>query len=412
MTARRHCSSWADLHPELLGLVLQRLPSPADRARLRAVCKAWRREILPVPFPWLCLLDGTFLTVPEGDVPHFPSLLGDEDDALCHGSVGSWLFLERTNDRSMSLVNLFSGDTITLPDADTIRHHDNDDDHDARPMMYKPPVPLSSSSSPDSLLFAVLMTVGGFESVISICNSATTAAFRVPRSEVRICDIAFVGGKLYALSPKKLFVVDVDSSRRAGEPKVPSMECIDDDVDNPGDMYKTIGGESYRCAYWSYLVESRGKLLHVRRLVGHLSTLVPQQYCYMDRSRTYMDRSRTFSFEVFEADLTVRSCVQWRRVHSLGGQALFVGPSSKSLLASECGARPDCIYFMADYDWARCYRKDPLCDCGVFNMRDGTITPLLPGTMVMRPNDDNDDDDDEDEEFYLERVRPGWFFPC
>ena len=59
--------SWSDLPPELLGLVLRRLPSLADRVRLRAVCHPWRSnarlQSLPSPLPWLTLLDGTFLSI-------------------------------------------------------------------------------------------------------------------------------------------------------------------------------------------------------------------------------------------------------------------------------------------------------------------------------------------------------------
>ncbi|XP_025813362.1 uncharacterized protein LOC112890725 [Panicum hallii] len=70
--------SWSDLPPELLGLVLKRLPSLADRVRLRAVCH-----------PWLALLDGTFLSIPDGEIIEMPV----PDDACCCGSVDNWLFL-------------------------------------------------------------------------------------------------------------------------------------------------------------------------------------------------------------------------------------------------------------------------------------------------------------------------------
>lgn len=46
-----HSSSWADLQPELLGLVLGRLPSLADRVRLRAVCHPWRSNARLQPVP-------------------------------------------------------------------------------------------------------------------------------------------------------------------------------------------------------------------------------------------------------------------------------------------------------------------------------------------------------------------------
>jgi hypothetical protein len=56
-------SPWPDLQPELLGLVLKRLPSLADRVRLRAVCRTWRcnarLEPLPPLLPWVALFDRT-----------------------------------------------------------------------------------------------------------------------------------------------------------------------------------------------------------------------------------------------------------------------------------------------------------------------------------------------------------------
>jgi hypothetical protein len=108
--------------------------------------------------------------------------------------------------------------------------------------------------SPDSL-FAVLITDCAYESVISIFNSSAAAALRVPGRE-RISDVALVGGKLYALSPRKLFVVlEVDSSCKAGEPKIPPMKPIadvDTTVGTPatGILRKTIAGDGYTCAYW------------------------------------------------------------------------------------------------------------------------------------------------------------------
>ena len=85
-----------------------------------------------------------------------------------------------------------------------------------------------------------------------------------------------------------------------------------------------------------YLVESNGKLLHVRRLIGALSTL---------RKEDRMENGRTLSLQVFELDLTTNSRRKWRRFNTLGDQALFVGTHSKSLTASEYGAQEDCIYF-------------------------------------------------------------------
>ncbi|CAN6164979.1 unnamed protein product [Urochloa humidicola] len=412
--AARHCPPWADLQPELLGLIRSRLPSLADRVRLGATCRSWRRgarlEPASPPFPWLTLRDGTFLSVPGREthrIPGFPAAAPLDNYPRCHGSVGNnWLFLGVYNVATgacpMSLANPFSKAVLQLPDADAIWRHEplREDDAVRIPILYKPPVLLSSPAtdggggglSSDSL-FAVLITDCAFESVISIFKSSTAAAFRVPRPE-RISDVALVDGKLYALSPTELFVIEVDESCKAGELKIPSMKFIANAVHNPGCLNKTIAGEEYTCAYWNYLVESGGKLLHVRRLLGYLSTLPNEDK---------MERSRTISFEVFESDMTADPCVQWRRLDSLGGQALFVGPLSKCVQARQCGAQPDCIYFICDYDWEHSW-ADPLRDCGVFDMRNGTIAPLLPETRVTRPKGVSPD------KFYS--ARPGWFFPA
>ena len=333
--AARHCLSRADFQPELLGLVVGRLPL-ADRVRFGAVCRPWRRaarqEPLPPPLPWLNLPDGTFLSVPGGEIHRMPV----PEDAVCHGSVGSWLFLERSSGE-FSLVNPFSGDAVRFPEQ-------SDSGLPGHPISFKL-VLLSTQEdlSPD-FPFAVLTITSCFEAAISFCRlrDASATTFTVPDRD-RICDVGFFDGKMYALSPSKLYAIEPGSSSK-GEPTatVPHIERIVDAVDNPGLICRSIAGESHVCVYWGYLAESSGKLLQVRRLIGCLSTLP-------DKER--VKHSRTLSFEVFEADLSAGSRVKWRRVGDLGGRALFVSrQSSRSLPASECGAREDCIYFVCDYD--------------------------------------------------------------
>jgi hypothetical protein len=217
--------------------------------------------------------------------------------------------------------------------------------------------------SPDSL-FSVLITANTFESVISICcRPSAVTALGMPNY---IFDIAFFDGKLYALSLTKLFSFEIVSSYE-GTPRVSSRKHVAKAVKDPGIVYRSIADKTYTTTYWSYLAESNGKLLHVRRLVGALSTL---------RKEDRMKNGRTLSFQVFKLDLTTNSRRKWRRLNTLGDQALFVATHSKSLTPSECGAE-NCIYFVCDYDHKH-WTVDALCtDCGVSNMRDGTITPLL-----------------------------------
>lgn len=64
------------------------------------------------------------------------------------------------------------------------------------------------------------------------------------------------------------------------------------------------------------------------------------------------------------------------------GHALFVSKGcSKSLSA---GAEEDCIYFMHE-DIKNGKPEDPFLDSGVYNMRDGTVAPLLTETLVAEP---------------------------
>ncbi|XP_066374643.1 uncharacterized protein [Miscanthus floridulus] len=308
--AARHRSSWADLHPELLGLVLGRLPSLADRVRLGAVCRPRRRvarqEPLPPPLSWLILLDGTFLSIPGGEIHCMPvaedaylrvcvgnwlfltrcSVPVPEDSSL-QGSMGNWLFPKPLHGELLALMNPFSKHVV-LPNEANVCPGDS---------MFFKLVPLSSTTevSPDSL-FVVLITTRSVESVISICRPSAATAFRMPEY---ILDVAFFDGKLYALSRKKLFAFEVDLSYK-GKPRIPSfIECVADAIEDAGPIQRSIA----------------------------------ESTCVKTKN------SCTLSFEVFEVDLTTNSRHKWTRVNTLGDQALFVGIHSKSLPASRCGAQ-------------------------------------------------------------------------
>ncbi|EAZ35832.1 hypothetical protein OsJ_20127 [Oryza sativa Japonica Group] len=112
-----------------------------------------------------------------------------------------------------------------------------------------------------------------------------------------------------------------------------------------------------------------------------------------------LEDPRTLSFVVYEADLSNGSRM-WRRVESLGGQALFVGThGSKSVPAVECGAQEDCIYFISDYN--RPYSANPLGDSGIYNMRNEMITPLVRLVSGNRHSG-----------VYYQWRHPRWFFPA
>ncbi|CAO2187921.1 unnamed protein product [Urochloa humidicola] len=87
----------------------------------------------------------------------------------------------------------------------------------------------------------------------------------------------------------------------------------------------------------------------------------------------------------------------WTLVHN--------APSQFLLAISQCagGVQEDCIYFMHRVFENPCKEYigpcvNPLGDCGVYNMRDGKVMPLLP-EVVMR-------------ELQSKRQFITWFFPA
>ncbi|XP_066344518.1 uncharacterized protein [Miscanthus floridulus] len=253
--AARHCPSWADLQPELLGLVLRRLPSLADRVRLGAVCRGWRQIArqepdLPPPLPWLTLLDGTFLGDQSGEIHrmHVP------EDASLHGSVGDWLFLKRP-DGKLELMNPFSKCVVQLPVEANGRLRDS---------IFHKLVPLSTLDdlSLEDSVFAVLTVTRGFQSVISIGRRHSAPAARTTIMPEYIYDAAFFEGKLYALALEKLFAFEIVSSDD-GRLSVSSMKHVANAVEFLGTMQLTIGDKTYNCIHRSYLVATSGKLLQI-----------------------------------------------------------------------------------------------------------------------------------------------------
>ncbi|CAL5045819.1 unnamed protein product [Urochloa decumbens] len=381
----RRSSSWADLPPELLGLVLLRLLSLLDRVRLRAVCRAWRSnarlQALPSPLPWLALLDGTFLSIPDGKIIRMPAVPGD---AFCCGSTDSWLFFVRS-DGGCSMVNPFSKATLDLPKL-SIKWFDA-----ASPgfgsKFRKLVVPSPLESSPGSLVVAV--SLDNYGTSIGMCRPSIATDFSV-RKLVRVnnllSDIAFFNGKLYGIGHDPLSKLSTFEIGLDNKPKISVVNRITETprlrLSFPHDIMSKSNVTGY--VVKEYLVECSGRLLKVKRKVE-------------SHDDNDAEGIRTWAFEVFEADLSTKPG-QWRCVSDLGGQALFVGKHcSKSVPAGECtGIQEDSIYFMCDYHRGA---VDPLHDSGVYNMRTGVITPLLSDTAAVPQHRGG-------------QWRPTWIFPA
>ncbi|CAD6337689.1 unnamed protein product [Miscanthus lutarioriparius] len=365
-------SSWSDLLPEILGLVLRRLPSLADRVRLRAVCRPWRSNAqldpLPPLLPWLTLLDGTFLSIPDGKIIRMPI----PDKGFCRGSVDNWMFFVHNSDGDCSLMNLFSKATLNISKLDITWLNGNSRYYNSH--FYKLMAPLPLESSPGSL---VALEGGGR---LRICQPPIAVDLWL-----HLDDITFFNGKLYGLNGNVLSIFEINYGLN-GKPKISSVRCI---TSYPTFTLRPPQPLPRTCLLLSYLVECCGRLLMVKRMIG----------CNPEIKPCPLESDRTAGFQVFEADLSTKPG-QWICVRELGSQALFVGMHcSKSFPAGECtGVEENCIYFMRDYFPAN-LAADPLSDSGVYNMKSGNIKPLLSETAAVPQHRGG-------------QWRPTWIFPA
>ncbi|CAD6337690.1 unnamed protein product [Miscanthus lutarioriparius] len=204
--------SWPNLLPEILGLVLRRLPSLADHVRLRAVCRPWRSNAqldpLPPLLPWLTLLDGTFLSIPDGKIIRMPI----PDKAFCSGSVDNWMFFMHS-DGVCSLMNPFSKATVNISKLVITWFNSNSRYYNSHFFKLVAPSPLESS--PGSLV--VLILEGGRR--IRICQPPIAVdlelhpCFSWPHGQPQLSlldDITFFNGKLYDLSRNVLSIFEIN----------------------------------------------------------------------------------------------------------------------------------------------------------------------------------------------------------
>uniref|UniRef100_A0A453E091 KIB1-4 beta-propeller domain-containing protein n=2 Tax=Aegilops tauschii subsp. strangulata TaxID=200361 RepID=A0A453E091_AEGTS len=115
-------------------------------------------------------------------------------------------------------------------------------------------------------------------------------------------------------------------------------------------------------------------------------TGTPCHYLVASGDRLLMAKQKRTGIEVFEAAGLSSGQGSWRKVHTLMGRALFLSEGcSESLPAGgnqHAGAQEDCIYFMSErvaYDG-----RTRECRSGVYDMRDGTVSPLPFETTAAR----------------------------
>jgi hypothetical protein len=190
---RRRRPSWADLPEDMLGDVLRRLPSFADRARLRAVCRAWRAAWRRQPHPstsWLAV-PGHCLSLPDGAIHRIAPIPEDARAAPCRGSFGDWLAfvpLASSGGGAPFLLNPFSAARIPLPPWT--------DQHEPIRKI------VMSSAAPDSsCVVAAMVDSGENRRRIAACRpgEGREGTWWPVSLAFDLQDIAFYEGRLHAL---------------------------------------------------------------------------------------------------------------------------------------------------------------------------------------------------------------------
>jgi hypothetical protein len=274
-------------------------------------------------------------------------------------------------------MNPFSKKTLELPNLVTVWQHEVLPVSDPKQILYKMVAPSALDLSPGSLIAALIVDESNIRTLCISQPPVATCSFTGNRQPLQhLWDVAFFDGKLYAVSILgKLFILEFCDNLGSN----PNIKSI---IDSLGDHHgiPECLRRAEACSYRLYLAESGGKLLMVERFI---------RFGY----------NHTVGFRVLEADLHSNLC-RWRLVSGLDGHALFVGQhGSKSVPATEYSEyQEDCIYFICDYLTPE-YSVNPFCDAGVYNMRNGTITPLCSGIAPAVPP------------HHAGQWRPTWFFP-
>lgn len=393
-------SGWPDLPPDLLGVVLHRLPSLVDRVRLRAVCRAWRSSATlqpppPVQLPWIVFGDGTLLDV-ASSTAHRVRL--PNDAAGCYSAGDNMLFVMHDDGRC-SLMNAFSGAMTPQPELAALLRYYKVDPHDG---MYKTRIEKVVVSMPSVVLPLIAVLTSDCRVIVSTRRQGGEINSCLVLSELFILDIALFQGKIYAVSHnEELLGFELGNGRLVK----PTPAGVKPDVTGgvtliEGNRAHDSHDSSHYVRYRIqkrfpdsvarlYLVESDGKLLMVKRWVRW--DMPDSTAKRRVRSGTdgpgYRRMERTQRLDVFEADLgDGRPRVgRWKKVDELGGRAIFVcARCSKSAPAGD-GARQDCIYFLRRQYLGRKPGDGSLGDSGVYDTRRKTITALLPESSVPAP---------------------------
>ncbi|KAF0894812.1 hypothetical protein E2562_003696 [Oryza meyeriana var. granulata] len=315
--------SWADIPADIIRVVVGRLPSVEDRARLRSVCQAWRaaaRLYRPPPLPLLVLSNFIFSgfradgSMKETRRVPLPVEVAAAGDVRCVGSCEGWLAVVQEKkarylgDGACFLVNPFSREVVNLPPPFVSTHLVD---------VYSRSLPIINGSG------VVDCTIHAAQYVMSFCKVILSSP---PDS-----------GSLYTVAA--ISVHRNGAKLALWRPGMTSW-CI------------CYGG----CiSKFSDVAFYQGKFYILSKLTTNL-----------------------FAFEITEdvCGMMVSRVERFTEINSLDGDCIFISPCS-SMSFPICqydGIEDDLVYFIDGYLYPA--KNGPPFDKFVYNMRDCTLAPF------------------------------------
>ncbi|CAN6221675.1 unnamed protein product [Urochloa humidicola] len=354
---QRPLSLWSDLPVELVGLVLCRLPSHADRLSFRAVCRQWRlaaKQQYPLPpaLPWLRVNFDTFQSLPDGHLSRCTALGFSSPVCISDG----WLLCLRfTPAAKLFLRNPFSKATMNLALPDNCVHS------------------LGESFAMERLQKMIVCS-GDLVAAIFYDAAGDVYLYRQGAPSWLVCtnndrreghyeDIAFHHGKLYALSSREdLYAFDARDSQASNVEHAIKAIGQPPPVSNHQGIFPSIK---------RYLVTSSGndKLLMVKFIDHDVC------FCHAGSGKIV----GKIEVKVFEAELTTGRWVELNKLDD-AGQALFVSRGcSKAIPLSghELGFQGNRVYFLGDQFFSIFSKTKPIPSYCFFDMGAGTTTAVF-----------------------------------
>lgn len=265
-TSTSAAAGWHDLPADILvGGVIPRLPFLGDRARICAVCHAWRsaaRHHVRRQRPWIVLPDCSFCTTTHDAggffFPRIPGLPANNNNAptTCLAAAGdAWLALDCTDDvlrrtpfrdtychdtrtfvepspdvkhsHNYMLHNPFSNVTVPLPELDALVGHVAETFEIRKVLM---------RSSPDDV---IAVTTNNWDYNVILCRPGK-GTYVLPN--FRVIDVVFLGDMLYGVTFGEELVAFHLGEDEDERPKVTKIELV---IRNPMARY-------YKEFLWSW----------------------------------------------------------------------------------------------------------------------------------------------------------------